>query len=174
MKEKIQKFREYLDYVERHYDNVQKAWVEIQDKCGDMRFVYDDYVFNCIDSNVKNHDLSKLSQEEFTQYRQFFYPTEQEEKDKELMNQAWQNHLLNNDHHWQTWTTKEYNSNPYAHEIYLVENIIDWIAMGYEFGDTARDYYEKNKKSIKLPKEAISFMYRIFDRVYPQSCQADA
>ena len=175
MKEKIQKFREYLDYVERHYDNVQKAWKELQDKCGDIRFVYDDYVFNCIDSNVKNHDLSKLSQEEFTQYRQFFYPTEQEqeEKDKELMNQAWQSHLLNNDHHWQTWTTKEYN-NPYAHEIYLVENIIDWIAMGYEFGDTAKEYYENNKSKIKLPKESISFMYRIFDRVYPQSCQADA
>ena len=26
MLDKIQKFREYLDYVERHYNNVQKAW----------------------------------------------------------------------------------------------------------------------------------------------------
>ena len=26
MQELIQKTREYLDYVERHYNNVQKAW----------------------------------------------------------------------------------------------------------------------------------------------------
>lgn len=168
MKEKIQKFREYLDYVERHYDNVQKAWKEVQDKCSDMRFIHDDYVFGCIDRHVKCHDLSKLSQEEFTQYRQFFYPTKGEVKDKELMNQGWQNHLLKNDHHWQTWTTKDYFS-PYAQEIYLVENIIDWMAMGYEFGDTAKDYYEKNKESIKLPDWAIELMYKIFYRVYPRS-----
>lgn len=173
MKEKIQKFREYLDYVERHYDNVQKAWISIQINCGDMRFVYDDYVFNCIDSNVKNHDLSKLSPEEFTQYRQFFYPTKDEEPNQQLMNEGWENHLKQNLHHWQNWTTKEY-CNPYEAEIYFIENIIDWMAMGYEFGDTAKEYYENNKSKIKLPEWSIKLMYEVFDRVYPQSCQADA
>lgn len=168
MKEKIKKFREYLDYVERHYDNVQKAWGEIQGKCGDLRFIYDDYVFNCIDSNVKNHDLSKLSQEEFTQYRQFFYPASNEKKNKNLMTMAWNNHLQNNQHHWQHWTVKSYG-NPYESEIYFVENIIDWMAMGYEFGDTAKDYYEKNKHEISLPKWSVDLMYKIFDRVYPQA-----
>lgn len=166
MKEKIQKFREYLDYVERHYDNVQKAWKVLQEQCGDMRFIYDDYVFNCIDSNVKNHDLSKLSQEEFTQYRQFFYPTSSEEKNKDLMKVAWNNHLQKNPHHWQHWTSKSYG-NPYESEIYFIENIIDWMAMGYEFGDTAKDYYEKNKAEIILPKWSINLMYQIFDKVYP-------
>ena len=33
MQELIQKTREYLDYVERHYNNVQKAWAELNEKC---------------------------------------------------------------------------------------------------------------------------------------------
>jgi Family of unknown function (DUF5662) len=167
MKAKIQKFRVYLDYVERHYDNVQKAWGIIQDKCSDMRFVYDDYIFNLIDTNVKNHDLSKLSQEEFTQYRQFFFPTADEEKDRELFDLAWMNHLKQNNHHWQTWTSKEF-STPYEAEIYFIENIIDWMAMGFEFGDTAQEYYENNKSKIHLPDWSIDLMYKIFDRVYPK------
>lgn len=39
---KIRKTREYLDYNEEHYNNVQKDWVLIQDKCKDMRFIYDE------------------------------------------------------------------------------------------------------------------------------------
>ena len=58
---KIQKFREYLDFIENHYNNIQKSWKEIQEKCGDMRFVYDDYIFYIIDRAVKLHDESKLS-----------------------------------------------------------------------------------------------------------------
>lgn len=44
---------------------------------------------------------------------------------------------------------------------------VDWVAMGFEFGDTARDYYEKNKEEIKLPEWAIKLMYEIFDCIYP-------
>lgn len=61
MKDKIAKFREYLDYVERHYDNVQKAWSVIQEKCKDMKFIYDDSVFWSLDAAIKKHDESKLS-----------------------------------------------------------------------------------------------------------------
>lgn len=170
MKELIQKTREYLDYVERHYNNVQKAWQEIQDKCGTVkdgsfRFLYDDFVYFNIDNNIKNHDKSKLSKEEFVQYRQFFYPTSYEIKDKDLMNKAWENHLKENDHHWQTWTER-YKNNNYASEIFLIENICDWMAMGYEFGDTAKEYYENNKEKINLPDWAIELMYKIFDKVY--------
>lgn len=166
MLDKIQKFREYLDYVERHYNNVQKAWKLINDNCKNgFRFISDDYVWHTIDQNVKNHDLSKLSKEEFTQYRQFFYPTKDEVKDKEQFLSAWENHKKENAHHWQNWTVN-YANHPYA-DIFLVENIVDWVAMGFEFGDTARDYYENNKEEIKLPEWAIKDMYAIFDCIYP-------
>lgn len=166
MKEKIQKFREYLDYVERHYDNVQKAWDLINEKCKNkgFSFIYDDCKWWTIDDEVKNHDLSKLSMEEFTQYRQFFYPTKDEVKDKKLFLSAWEHHKENNVHHWQNWTVKHKG---FADDVFMVMNLIDWIAMGFEFGDTARDYYEKNKKDIELPEYAIKVMYEIFDCIYP-------
>lgn len=82
MLEQIQKFRAYLDYIERHYNNVQKAWKELNDKCQNkgFNFISDDSIWFEIDTNVKKHDLSKLSVNEFTQYRQFFFPVNTETK----------------------------------------------------------------------------------------------
>ena len=167
MIEKINKFREYLDYIEEHYNNVQKAWKIINDKCQNkgFRFIYDDFVWHTIDSEVKAHDLSKLSSEEFTQYRQFFFPCEGEDKDKALFKKAWEHHKANNEHHWQTWTER-HEKNPYA-DAFLIMNIVDWVAMGIKFNDTAKDYYEKNKADIKLPDWAIELMYKVFDCIYP-------
>lgn len=164
MKELIQKTREYLDYIERHYNNVQKAWQELNNKCKNKGFnwIYDDAIWHTINFNIKNHDLSKLGINEFVQYRQYFYPTSSEVKDKDLMNKAWEHHLSNNYHHWQNWT----NTYPCSIE-FLIENICDWIAMGYEFGDTAKEYYENNIEKINLPEWAIKEMYLIFDIIYP-------
>lgn len=165
MIELIKKTREYLDYVEQHYNNVQKAWQILQDKCKDMRFIYDDFVFGCIDANIKRHDESKLSVEEFVQYRQFFYPVLGEKKNRTLFTSAWANHLNKNLHHWQSWTSQDFKD-PYSAEIYLVENICDWMAMGFEKGDNAKEYYESNKDSINMPDWAVKFMYEVFERIY--------
>lgn len=165
MIEKIRKFREYLDYIEEHYNNVQKAWKLIQKKCKNMHFIYDDRLFFELDFAIKNHDISKLSEHEFTQYRQFFFPCENEKKDKELMDTAWEHHKINNDHHWQTWTLHGYGSDA-KRELALIHNICDWVAMGFKFGDTAKDYYEKNKHEINLPDWAIELMYDIFELIY--------
>lgn len=165
MKEKIVKFREYLDYVERHYDNVQKAWGVVQEKCKDMKFIYDDSVFWCLDAAIKKHDESKLSKEEFFAYRNYFYPTKDEIKDKAAFNSAWENHLKHNDHHWQKWTRDFKDKHCLAAELCLVHNIVDWMAMGYEFNDTAQEYYESNKEKINLPDWAIELMYIIFEKI---------
>lgn len=166
MIEEIKKFREYLDYIEDHYNNVQKAWKLINDKCQGKGFhwIYDDNLWFAIDGEVKHHDLSKLSENEFTQYRQFFFPTIKEQKNKELFKTAWEHHKINNDHHWETWT--QYGFGKAKQELALIHNIIDWVAMGFKFNDTAKDYYEKNKEEIKLPKWAIKLMYQIFECIY--------
>ncbi len=39
----IGKTREYLDYLEEHILNVDRAWKEIQKSCKHMKFIYDDY-----------------------------------------------------------------------------------------------------------------------------------
>ena len=166
MIDKINKFREYLDYIEEHYNNVQKAWKLINKKCkkSGLRFMYDDFVWHLIDSEIKIHDESKLSEKEFTQYRKHFFPCEGEVKNKESFASAWEHHKLQNDHHWQTWVEK-YKNFPYA-DAYLVMNIVDWVAMGFKNEETAKNYYEKNKDNINLPEWAVELMYKIFDYIY--------
>lgn len=163
MQQRISKTREYLNYIEEHYNNVQKAWQELQKKCKDMRFIYDDYVWGCIDVEVKVHDLSKLSECEFVQYRKAFYATKQEGKCD--MSEAWEHHQKVNPHHWQNWTKCLGIGNPYQWEIHCVHMVIDWIAMGYKFNDTAQRYYEKNKDKINIPDYAVKFIYEIFKRI---------
>jgi len=167
IKEKIAKFREYLDYFERHYDNVQKAWALVNEKCQgkDFRFMSDDFVWGSIDEAIKMHDESKLSMQEFTQYRNYFFPAGGEEKDKLSFDFAWDHHLDQNEHHWQNWTQRQESGMMYA-DIFLVQMVCDWMAVGFEKGDTAKSYYEKNKESIHLPEWSVKLMYRIFDCVY--------
>jgi hypothetical protein len=163
---KIEKFREYLDYIERHVQNVQKAWELIQVKCprtSEFYFHCDDVEWNMINDDVMNHDLSKLSIEEFTQYRQFFFPVIGEEKDKKAFDGAWEHHKKHNMHHWQNWTRAKATPHDSA---YLTMTVIDWVAMGFEFGDTAKEYYENNLDKIDLPNWAVYYMYKIFDKIY--------
>ena len=160
--ELINKTREYLDYLEDHILNVQKAWTELQLKCKDMRFIYDDFVYNWIDGEVEAHDLSKLSEFEFVQYRKAFYPTTTEPEFDG--SQAWEHHKLQNSHHWENWTKKQ-SPNPYEWEVHCVHTVIDWMAMAYKFNDSARKYYENNREEIKLPDYAIDFIYKIFKRI---------
>lgn len=158
----IKKTREYLDYIEEHVLNVQKAWSELQSKCKDMSFISDDYIWALIDDYVKEHDLSKLSEQEFIQYRKSFYPLDNEPKFD--MSEAWEHHKENNPHHWENWTKKS-DWIPFEWEAHCVHMVADWMAMGYKFGDTAQQYYENNKDKIELPDYAIKFIYEIFERI---------
>ena len=54
-------------------------------------------------------------------------------------------------------------------DIFLVQMVCDWMAMGVEKGDTVKSYYENNKTEINLPEWAVKLMYQIFDCVYPES-----
>lgn len=166
MIEKIRKTREYLDYLERHYNNVQDAWKLLQEKCSDMEFICSSRIFNSIDKLVKNHDDSKLSKDEFVQYRKYFFPVSKSEKKKSGFRTAWEKHLDLNEHHWQNWTKKDSKFFETRGSIYLINNIVDWIAMGFEKDDTAKEYYENNKDKIILPDWSIKLMYEIFDRIY--------
>lgn len=160
--ELINKSREYLDYLEEHILNIRKAWIELQLKCKEMRFIYDDYTYNWICSEVLEHDISKLTEFEFVQYRKAFYPTSSEPKFD--MAQAWEHHKSKNPHHWESWI-KIQTPNPYEWEVHCVHMIVDWMAMGYKFGDSAKEYYETNKEKIKLPDYAVDFIYKIFERL---------
>ena len=161
--ELINKTSEYLEYVEDHVKNVQKAWEVLKKKCHDMRFIWDDFYYFTILSEIESHDISKLSEQEFVQYRKSFYPAEFESK--YVLDEAWEHHKKNNRHHWENWTTMETVSFPDEWEIHCAHMICDWMAMGYKFGDTPRQYYEKNADKIKIPGYAIDFIYEIFNKI---------
>lgn len=168
--DEINKTREYLDYIEDHIKNVNKAWKLIQEKCKDMSIVVDDYYFNLLDIEVYYHDESKLSEQEFVQYRKAFYPTKDEiAKGKYDMSEAWEHHKSLNPHHWETWAKDGQSKGfPYLNvwEVHCTHMVIDWIAMSFAMGGTAQEYYEKNKDRIKLPVYAVDYIYEIFKRVY--------
>jgi len=161
-KDIIIKTREYLDYIEEHVDNVHKAWVQLSEKCKDMHFVSDDYVYYTIAYEIEKHDMSKLSEFEFVQYRKSFYKLDNEEEYD--MSEAWEHHKKNNPHHWDNWNSDSINT-PYELEVNCVHMIVDWMAMGYKFGDTAQEYYENNKDKIDLPDCVVEFIYVIFERL---------
>jgi hypothetical protein len=161
--ELINKTQEYLNYVREHVDNVSKAWLELQEKCKDMRFIYDDYYFFSITDAVDSHDKSKLSEFEFVQYRKAFYPCESEQKFD--MTEAWNHHKKENAHHWENWASIASEKHDPSVEVHAVHMILDWMAMGYKFGGTARSYYEKNKEKINIPDWTVRFIYQIFKRI---------
>ena len=162
----IEKIREYCDYVERHLQNVAASWERIQDACWSERFVWDDFYFHVIDALVKEHDLSKFSTEEFIQYQRNFYPVDgdKSEADREAFRVAWAHHEASNPHHWQNWT-RDVPWKPWEQECHCVTMVIDWMAMGIEFGDTAESYYEANRDKIHIPKWAESLLATIFQRL---------
>jgi hypothetical protein len=162
--EVIQKTKEYLDYVEEHVKNVQKAWEVIKKHCTDLPFVYNEKIRKHIDLEIELHDLSKLSAMELVQYRNNFYPCDDEPKNEKAFARAWEHHKHNNHHHWEMWTTKIYEGNMKA--INTVHNVCDWVAMGIKFGDSAIEYYENNKSTIDISAEGMHFMADIFDRIY--------
>jgi hypothetical protein len=162
----IAKIREYCDYLEEHLENVAWAWKVLQEKCKDMKFVWDDFMYATIDSMVEQHDLSKFSAEEFMPYSNKFFSVEGQlgDRTEDEFKKAWEHHQEHNPHHWQSWAHKEFY-HPHEAECHCVCMVIDWMAMGKKFNDTAQDYYEKNKKSIKLPDWAVDFIGEIFSRI---------
>jgi len=157
----IEKTRNYLDYIENHVKNVRAAFGVVRNKCSDMKVIYDDHLYSLLEREIYYHDISKLSQEEFIPYRKKFYPVNDlEENDSMSFSKAWEHHKENNHHHWESL-----NLDSYAWEVDATHMVIDWMAMGYEFDDTAREFYENNKKRIHIPKYVEEYIYEIFDRI---------
>src|SRR5574344_1329056 len=82
--------QKYLDYIIEHKDNVVRAWKEMQQKCADETFVTFDKYRENIDLRVFNHDISKFSADEFTQYRDKFFPVDESLFHKEIYSDAFE------------------------------------------------------------------------------------
>lgn len=142
------KEKEYLNYILEHKENVVKAF-ETSLTNENYKNNYDELYLRVI-----SHDYSKLDDEEFEAYRNYFYPNEDEVKNEEDFNKAWEHHYKNNSHH------PEYYGKNKMPEIDILEMIIDWEAMAIKFGGSAKEFYESKKKQELIDNEFnIDFEY---------------
>lgn len=136
------KEKEYMNYISEHIDNVYVAHM----KYGPELCKLLNLVPSKLAVRIFEHDKSKLSEEEFEPYRQYFFPHDGEEKDKDLFNKAWEHHYTVNSHHPEYWIEdgKPTDMDNYA----IAEMLLDWEAMSVKFGNTTYEYYmkERNKK----------------------------
>lgn len=167
--ELIIKTKEYKKYIDNHIENVQKAWNIIDQATTKYKLNSWGQQNGCnahmfIDEFIKEHDKSKYSIEEFEGYRKKFYPIIGEDFDEEEFEKAWEHHQEHNLHHWQSMRAIDYD-HVFILE-YTIEMICDWFAMAMQFGESHRDYYNKNKDKIELEKwqhELIEEVYQALD-----------
>lgn len=150
----------YREYIDNHRQNVQKAWVNMKSNSECMDLIIknlNENIISLIDFMIDAHDLSKYQKDEFDAYRKQFYPVTPEEKElnKDAFDKAWKHHYYNNLHHWDWWYETGNMDNMSLQ--YVVEMICDWEAMGYKFGNTSKQWYEKNKDEIHLGKKQRIF-----------------
>lgn len=162
----IKKTREYLDYLEEHIENVEKSFQYVKEKCSDLEVFKNVELYNLLYNEVTSHDISKLSCEEFIQYRLSFYPIDNEDKKitKVKFDNAQYNHKINNRHHWEN-QTKSFIETDKEQKIHCTHMIIDQYAMSLKFGDTPKEYYIKNKNNINIPKYAINYLNKLLNRL---------
>lgn len=152
--------KKYKKYILQHKKNIIKAFYEMIN-CKDLEWILGDAkIIKAFWFRILEHDDSKYDEEEFIAYRKNFFPINEEEKINNIENfkKAWQHHLEHNDHHWQhriDWKDCDFNINT---ELACLENIADWLAMGYHFHNRPFEYYEKHKKEITLPQRQKEFI----------------
>ena len=148
-----EKVKEYNRYIVEHKNNVSKAFNKFSDKIMTTLDQITIEEMEDLENRIKHHDESKYSKAEFEPYRNWFYPTEGEEKNKTAYDKAWHHHLHNNPHHWQYWTIVNDDGSIEAiemDEIYLAELFCDWVGMSYKFHNNPNDFYNQRKEGIVL------------------------
>lgn len=114
--------KKYLEYINEHRKNVEIAFRNLffnpvrnlgESKIFELNFPWEKYI-NRLEEEIKNHDMSKYSDEEFYAYRAKFNQTEEEkykydndEEYQKMVDEAfdigWDHHFRFNYHHPKFW-----------------------------------------------------------------------
>ena len=171
--------KNYKKYIKEHQENIKKAFEEIKENPVIFQR-YGNEILNALWERVLIHDKSKYSEEEFIPYRKNFFPINAEEKENNRLDfdKAWEHHWKNNSHHWQYRKNKtSFNKDNQEEILDVLENILDWIAMGYKFNDRPYQYYENNKNNIILCEDEKNYLedliYNAIDVNYIQKEVSD-
>lgn len=154
------KRKAYRNYIKDHKRLVLRAFYEML-QCKNMEWIMSDKeIMDKLWIRALEHDDSKFDKKEFEPYRKHYFPINEKEKieNEPFYKAAWEHHKKHNDHHWQhrtNWKDEDFDINT---ELACLENVMDWLAVGYRFHNRPYEYYEKHKSEIKLPKKQIEFI----------------
>lgn len=137
----------YIAYIDEHRKNVYTAFMRFGKMiCLSLSLVQGEY--DILRRRIYYHDASKYTDKEFAGYRQWFYPKEGEEKNKELFTEAWHHHYSTNSHHWEFYVE---NKEPRAmKKMDVAEMVLDWTAMSMKFKNNPIAWYNQNKSNIYI------------------------
>lgn len=143
--------QQYLAYLDRH-----------------RAFVLEEAVKLDISGRGREHDVSKLTTEEFDPYAEYFYGGHERgnvpAEVQEAFDRAWLLHQKRNDHHWQYWVLREDNGDTKVlkmSEGAMRELVADWRGAGRAImGDKADAgaWYLKNRERIMLHPETRAWV----------------
>jgi len=161
------KEKDYMKYINEHVANVHNVWKRV--KLINFQGEKEETLVKMVDKAVETHDISKYMGNEFTGYRQYFFPEDGTKKDKAAFEKAWNSHQKANSHHWQyhllfcpDHTTKAL----YMPTIDTLEMLSDWAAMSIKFENVPSEWYAKNKEFMLLhptTKDSIEVFMPMFD-----------
>ena len=145
---------QYLSYLDRHRAGVRKFYDSIMLPILEEEMV-DEELLHEIEELIANHDASKNDPVEFNAYRDYFYDKENHSRSSEEFNQAWNHHQKCNPHHWQYWVLVNDVDEPQYQPMdiplkYIAEMLCDWHSAGNHYGNTAYEWYEKQKDKMIL------------------------
>lgn len=143
-------------YLNEHKANTMKAFGWLCKHVLDPDDFMMGWYISKTSRNIKEHDESKYSEEEYNPYDYYFYSGNPEDY-KDRFDKAWLHHIHNNPHHWQHWVLVNDDAElgtvalemPYE---YVIEMVCDWWSFSWKTGNLYEifDWYEKNKDRMIL------------------------
>lgn len=142
------KDEEYRNDILKHKEDVKKAFDIIFDEINKyINLSYSD--IKILKKNLEIHDDSSFDELGFNGNRQWFFPNLNEDKNREIMMEAWNHHISVNKHHWEYYVNNDDVEE--IPDIYLVELLCDWVAFSMKYQViTPLEHYMNIKPIIKL------------------------
>lgn len=174
VKNEDEQYNIYKDYILNHMDNVRYAFKRFNNAfidCFPAVFL-DKNTREKLIKNIINHDKSKFNDIEFKPYAKHFYPISGEKhmpEDDLEYELAWLHHVNNNPHHPGYWVLCDINNHEKylkiydMDDIYIIEMLCDWLAMGHLNGTSLESYWNSDGKVLPMSNNTKQKVQKFID-----------
>ena len=162
---------QYNNYLKAHIGFVNKAFHDfILPVLQEDESISSQEIAN-IQDQIKQHDSSKYTDSEYPGYLQWFYPSDESEKDKDQFNQSWNHHQHVNPHHWQYWICRSDKDEDIILDMDLasvLEMLCDWSSFQFmeefDMSGNAHDWYKNHGKKMILSDNTRKLVEEYLDK----------